>query len=127
MILLFWHNIYEVLVVLKIVYMKKITAMLIGAVLLSAFTITAAMAQPPHARVYHKYYHSQRANVYLPPVPHFHRTNYGNWPPVFNVSFNTPRMVVYHEPPDPWYGKPFPVVRHKWYRTPGNRKDHWYY
>jgi hypothetical protein len=106
-------------------YMKKITAMIVSAVLLSAFTISTAVAQPPHIRLYYKvhghYPPGYRADAYyttkanLPPVPRFHHHDYWDGRPRVTVSFNTPQATVYHRRYRPY---PEGYYRTTWYDRP---------
>jgi len=86
--------------------MKKITAIIVSAFILSAFTISTAVAQPPHIRLYYKvhghYPPGYRADAYyttkayLPPVPRFHHHDYWDGRPRVSVTFGTPQVTVYH-------------------------------
>ncbi len=99
--------------------MKKPTAMLLSAILLTLFTINIAAAQP-HG---HKFYYYPKSNVYYDEGPGMYYYNHGSsWsgvkvlPSAISISIGTPRVAVYHNGPEVWRDNPRHMVIYRAYR-----------
>ena len=92
--------------VLKMISMKKITAVLVSLILTTAFICNTAKAQPPR----HKFYYYPSHNVYFDPTARlYYYDNHGVWsgvtvlPGGFSVTVGSPRVMVYHNGPEVWF------------------------
>lgn len=102
------------------------TVMFVTAVLMSAFAINTAAAQPPaHAKAYgkHKFYYYPAANVYYDATPKLYYYNNGSvWsgvsvlPPGMIIANGAPRVIIYHDGPEVWYDNKVHVVKYKEYK-----------
>lgn len=124
----FWHDI-AMYSLTKNIFMKTIKSkvvMFVTAILLSAFAINTASAQPPHAKAYgkHKYYYYPASNVYYDAGPRLYYYNAGSsWtgvsvlPPGITFSSGAPKYAVYHDGPEVWRDNEVHRVKYKAYKN----------
>lgn len=111
---------------------KSGAVIFLTSLLITAFSINVASAQPPHAKAYgkHKYYYYPASNVYYDAGPKLYYYNAGSsWkgvsvlPPGIRIVTGAQRHIVYHNTPEVWMDNDMHVVKYKTYKNKPYKAD----